>query len=207
MLDEDSLRHAVIEALGAHADSRALEIVQHARVVVVPGVRQWVGSSGTVHAHAVHLFVDAHALAVVRAHPAVHDQLVAAFASAIAREGNHSLHELNAYWGFESARPEHAYRAGPAHEVDRADADAVKRGLAAYLAARGESGAAERVRRAELAVAITEKKASVTVRFAAADARWFEADARAAKAIEEASEALLQVPGVVHVRVKRSATG
>jgi hypothetical protein len=114
---------------------------------------------------------------------------------------------LNAYWGFESAEAQHAYRGGAAREVDRADAAAVKRGLVAYLGACGEDAVLERLRAAEISVEAETRKATVTVRLAEEDARWFERDTHGAKALEAACAVLLDAPGGVRVRVRRVKSG
>src|SRR5690349_7180780 len=112
MHSPESLRAAALEALGAHADPRALDLVERAWITIVPGVRQWAGSSGTVVAHTVRLDVDARALASLKVSPGLHDTLVAAFAAAIAHDPLHALEDIDVYWGFEPAGAGRSYRDG-----------------------------------------------------------------------------------------------
>ena len=202
MLDTESLRHAVIEALGSHPDPRAVEVVEHARIAVLPAARRWTGSAGAMTAHGIRLDVDARTLAQLHARPAVRDVIVTAFATAIARHPGEALHELDVVWGFESNARERGYRDGAECEVDRDDADSLAGAVITYLEARGEHASAEHVRGASFSI---ERGRAVTVAVGLPPAQlaWFANTPHAAGALDEALTALLHEPGVARVRVKR----
>ncbi|MEI8259251.1 MAG: hypothetical protein WCJ30_26585, partial [Deltaproteobacteria bacterium] len=194
MQPPETLRAAALDALGAHADARAVDMVERARITLIHAVRQWVASSGTVTAHIVQLEVGAHAMASLRAWPGLHDTLVAAFSTAIAHDGAEALASLEVYWGFEPANPSRGYRDGAEHAVSSGDPGALEAALPVYLAARGEPGLADAVRDAVIAVVRGRRRITATVRLAAASAARLDHDAHAADALDEALQALLHDP-------------
>lgn len=203
MQSPESLRAAALEALGAHADPRALELVERAWITVVPGVRQWAGSSGTVVAHTVRLEVDARALASLRVSPGLHDTLVVAFATAITRDPLHALENLEVYWGFELAGAGRGYRDGAEQAITRRDPVALAVALPVYVATRGEPAAAEALRKASIEVDGDTRKITVTVRLDPADAALFDRDVHLAELFDEAIHALLRDPAGTKVKTVR----
>ncbi len=205
MQPPETLRASALTALGAHADPRAVDMVERARITVVPAVRQWVASSGTVTAHTVQLDVDAHALASLRAWPGLHDTLVAAFSTAIAHDGAEALASLEVYWGFEPASPTRGYRDGAEHAVSRDEPGALEAALPVYLAALGEPALADAVRDAVIEVDSGRRRITATVRFAGGQGARFDHDVHAADMLDGAIQALLHDPSGRPVKTFRRA--
>lgn len=110
----DTLRARALEALGPHADPRAVPLLERASLRLDENVRRWTGSGGDVRAHRVHLDVDARSLGVVRAAPFVEDSLRAAFAKVLSDTRGESLAELTLGWnGLLEARVESYRGAAP----------------------------------------------------------------------------------------------
>jgi hypothetical protein len=203
MQTPEALRAAAIDALDAHADPRVAEILEHAWITLVPGVKQWVASSGTVTAHTVRLDVDARALAWLRASPGLHDRLVAAFSTAIAHDGAHALASLEVYWGFEPTSAARGYRDGAEKAISHTDPGALSVALPVYLATRGEPDLAAAVQGAVIELEPGRGRLTAIVHLGADGAARFEHDARAGDLLDEAVHALLADPSGVKIRCVR----
>lgn len=97
-MDAHTLQAAALDALGAHGDARARDLLERADVVLDAAVQTWAASHGTVRGHGVRLRLDARSLGVLHAAPAVADALHGAFARAFAHSPDDALSSLSFDW-------------------------------------------------------------------------------------------------------------
>jgi hypothetical protein len=128
----EELRRAALEALGPHADVRAIDALRHSVVAVVPRAAHWNASAGPIEAHVVTLALDARRLGRLRAVPAIVDALCAALAAAIAAQPGETLLELVLRWAPGPGATDVGYRDAPAPPVSLRDT------LVQYLEGAGE---------------------------------------------------------------------
>jgi hypothetical protein len=140
----EALRRAALEALGPHADERAIDALRHSAFTVTTGAARWNASAGPIEAHVVTLALDAKRLGRLRAVPAIADALCAAVASAIAAQPGETLLELALRWAPGAAAARVGYRDAPAPPVSLRDA------LAEYLDGAGEPSVAPMIASAVL---------------------------------------------------------
>jgi hypothetical protein len=133
MWSAEELRRAAQEALGAHADERAIDALRHCAVSVTPGAARWNASAGPIEAHVVTLALDARRLGRLRAVPAIVDALCAAVAGAIGMRAGETLLELVLRWDSRAGVVQVGYRDAPVPPVSLGDA------LVAYLEGTGEA--------------------------------------------------------------------
>jgi hypothetical protein len=139
----DTLRAAALQALGAQADERAVDVLAHGEFVLLPAEVRWEASAGTVEAHRVTLGLDARRLGLLRAAPGVADAVCAAVAAAMAIRPGKSLLELSMRWSGGRAIQK-GYRDAPAPPPS------LRQALVEYLEAAGEALLARRVASAQV---------------------------------------------------------
>lgn len=93
--DGEALR---VAALVAAPDPRVRAMLATADVAVAPEGRPWDASHGPVQGYAVTARVCAEDLAALAASPSLHDELVRAFAAAVAASRDHSLASVATRW-------------------------------------------------------------------------------------------------------------
>jgi hypothetical protein len=137
----EALRRGALDALGPHADERALDVMRRATILLERSVRRWIASAGDVEAHRVTLAVDAGTLGLVRAAPAVADALCRAIAVAIARRPGETLLELVLRWSPRADAPD--ARRDPYRDASRSATEiALGDALVAYLEESGQAALA-----------------------------------------------------------------
>lgn len=109
-MTDAALREAALAALGEYGDPTARDALERGSVTVERDVSRWTASEGEVHAHRVHLSVDAQTLARALASPAVGDALHGALASAVARAPRESMASLELHWNGSLAADREGYR-------------------------------------------------------------------------------------------------
>lgn len=114
----EALREAALAALGEYGDPVARGALERGSVTVERDVARWTSSEGEVHAHRIHLSVDAQTLARALASPAVGDSLHAALASAVARAPHESMASLELHWNGSIGADREGYRGAPAASDD-----------------------------------------------------------------------------------------
>jgi hypothetical protein len=129
--------------------------LERATLSVEPAVLRWESSIGPMHAHRVHVRVDAARLGALRRSPALEDALRAALAAAISRDPGETLQEL--VLGWEPFSPDAPYRdpapmprVGDEDHQHAEDPEVLRDALAEYLEGSGEPDLANAARRSEI---------------------------------------------------------
>jgi hypothetical protein len=128
------VRRVALEALGAHPDERARDVLAAAALSVVEGVARWESSEGTVLGHRVVLVLDARRLGMVRSAPGVADELHVALSAATARRLREAMSELAFLWSGAPSPRQAAYRDAP----PEASSQDLRTGLMEYADGSGE---------------------------------------------------------------------
>ena len=191
----EGLRRASLDALGVHAEGRARDALARGVLSIEPAVAAWEASEGRMHAHRVHLLLDATRLGEIRAAPVVEDALRAAIAAAIATHRAETLDDLVLGWA--PPPDERPYRDGPPRAVS--PSDGLGRALVDYLVGATEVALARFVVAGEIAISSGDATAvSFHLSLAPADFDAVESDERSRRVL---GRALRDLSGEPNARV------
>jgi hypothetical protein len=179
----EELRRAAVEALGPHADERAVDVLAHATVTVTYEVARWEGSAGPVQGHRVTMALDATRLGMLRATPAVLDALHAALAASVASRPGEALVDTRLRWSRLAEVTHAAYRDGPPTHGP----PTLGEGLVGYLEAAGERELARLIGGAQ----VEESAGGATLVLSRAERDALRSDTRALAAIDAAVRDLM----------------